>query len=275
MAYETLDVTINDHIAHVTLNRPDNLNAMNSHFFKEIKDAFEKLDRNPAVRAIILSGNGKHFTAGLDLKENGAVMGEKQGDPAREREKLRRHILWLQECFTVIEKANAPVIAAIHGACIGGGIDLISACDIRIATSNTWLCIQEINVAIVADLGTLQRMNGLIPQGILREWALTGRKVTVEETKHYGLINHIEATKEDAIKKATEIATVIAEKSPVAVTGTKRVLLHARDHRVGDGLDYVATWNSGMLLGEDLPNAAMATLKKETPSFKNLLTDEE
>jgi enoyl-CoA hydratase len=275
MAYETLDVTINDHVAHVALNRPDSLNAMNSQFFKDIKDAFETLDRNTAVRAIILSGNGKHFTAGLDLKENDAVMGKKEGDPAREREKLRRHILWLQECFNVIEKANAPVIAAIHGACIGGGIDLIAACDIRVATDDAWLCIQEINVAIVADLGTLQRMNGLIPQGILREWALTGRKIPVEETTRYGLINHVEASKEAVLDKALEIAETIAGKSPVAVAGTKKVLLHARDHTIADGLDYVATWNSGMLLGDDLPKAAMAALQKQVPSFENLLMDEE
>jgi enoyl-CoA hydratase len=273
MAYETLDVTIDGHIAHVALNRPDSLNAMNSRFFKEIKEAFETLDQNTTVRAIILSGNGKHFTAGLDLKENGAVMGSKDGDPAREREKLRRHVLWLQECFNVIEKANAPVISAIHGACIGGGIDLIAACDIRVASSDAWLCIQEINVAIVADLGTLQRVSTLIPQGILREWSLTGRKVSIEETKHYGFVNYVEETREAAIEKAHEIAATIASKSPVTVTGTKKVLLHARDHSVQDGLDYVATWNSGMMLGEDLPKAAMATLSKETAVFDDLLSD--
>ncbi|UTW55215.1 crotonase/enoyl-CoA hydratase family protein [Kordiimonas sp. SCSIO 12610] len=275
MAYETLNVAIDGHVAHVALNRPDKLNAMNSVFFKEIKDAFENLDHDPNVRAIILSGNGKHFTAGLDLKENDAVMGTKDQDPAREREKLRRHILWLQDCFSVIENANAPVIAAIHGACIGGGIDLISACDIRVASSDTWLCIQEINVAIVADLGTLQRMNGLVPQGILREWALTGRKVAVEETQHFGLMNYVEPSKDEALAKAQEIAATIASKSPVAVTGTKKVLIHARDHDVQDGLDYVATWNSGMLLGNDLPKAAMAALKKETPEFENLLVDKD
>ncbi len=273
MAYETLDVTVEGQIAHVALNRPDSLNAMNSIFFKEIKEAFETLDRNHAVRAIILSGNGKHFTAGLDLKENNAIMSTKDGDPAREHEKLRRHIIWLQECFNVIEKANAPVIAAIHGACVGGGIDLIAACDIRVASNDAWFCIQEINVAIVADLGTLQRAGTLVPQGILREWALTGRKVSVDETKQYGFINHIENSKDTALAKAFEIAKTISEKSPVAVAGTKKVLIHARDHSVHDGLDYVATWNSGMMLGDDLPKAAMATLKKETPFFEDLLPD--
>jgi enoyl-CoA hydratase len=273
MAYETLDVTVDEQIAHVALNRPDSLNAMNSNFFKEIKEVFETLDRNPSVRAIILSGNGKHFTAGLDLKENNAIMDNKDGDPAREREKLRRHIIWLQECFHVIEKANAPVIAAIHGACVGGGIDLIAACDIRVASNDAWFCIQEINVAIVADLGTLQRASTLVPQGILREWALTGRKVSVDETKQYGFINHIESSKDTALVKAFDIAKTISEKSPIAVAGTKKILIHARDHSVLDGLDYVATWNSGMMLGDDLPKAAMATLKKETPFFEDLLTE--
>ena len=271
MRFETLEVTKNGPIAHVALNRPKALNAMNHQFFQEIGDAFRALDRDTDIRAIVLSGNGKHFTAGLDLKENASVMAAPEGEAARERERLRRHIKWLQDSFTAIEKVNAPVIAVTHGACVGGGIDLISACDIRVASADTWFCIQEINVGIIADLGTLQRMGSLVPQGILRELALTGRKFASDEAKDIGFLNHVKPSKEDALSEAFEIAQTIASKSPVAITGIKHVLNHARDNSVADGLDYIATWNSGVLIGDDLIKAATAMLQKEEPEFENLL----
>ena len=277
MPYETIDVKIDGPIAHVAMNRPDKLNAMNGAFFSEIGAAFRMLDNNPAVRAVVLSGNGKHFTAGLDLKESASVLGgaSQTDDPARVREKLRRHILWLQDSFTAIDNCRAPVIAAIHGACVGGGIDLIAACDIRLASHDAWFAVQEINVAIVADLGTLQRAPYLLPLGILKELAFTGRKMTVEEAKSHGFINHVHADKAGTLDAALEMAQSIASKSPVAMAGTKAVLNHARDHTVSDGLDYVATWNSGMLLGEDLMKAATATLTRQNASFTDLLASDD
>ncbi len=275
MEFETLDVTIDGHIATVTLNRPEKLNAMNGAMFREIGEAFRWLDAETNARAIVLAGNGKHFTAGLDLKESGAVLGTNDGDPARVREKLRRHVLHLQDCFTALEECRAPVIAAIHGACLGGGIDLVSACDIRVCTTDTWFSIQEINVAIVADVGTLQRAPHLLPNGILRELALTGRKFLAEEASKYGFVNAVEKDRDAAIAKATAIATEIASKSPLAVSGTKAILNHSRDHSIRDGLDYVATWNSGQLLGEDLMKAATAALTRETVSFSDLLESDD
>ncbi|TNE67190.1 MAG: crotonase/enoyl-CoA hydratase family protein [Alphaproteobacteria bacterium] len=274
--YETLTLSIEGHIAHVSLNRPDKLNAMNHAMFHEIGAVFRHLDSDTDVRAIVLSANGKHFTAGLDLKESGSVLGDTGGtDPARVREKLRRHILWLQDCFTALEECRAPVIAAIHGACLGAGIDLTSACDIRVATADTWFAIQEINVAIVADVGTLQRAPYLLPNGILRELALTGRKFTVQEADKYGFVNQIAPDRDAAIAAAMALAAQIASKSPLAVAGTKAVLNHARDHTVADGLDYVATWNSGMLLGEDLMKAASAALTRAEVSFAGLLESDD
>lgn len=275
MTYETLEVSIKDHIAHVAMNRPEKLNAMNGTFFSEIGKAFKALDADPDVRAVVLSGNGKHFTAGLDLKESASVLGAAEGDPARVRDKLRRHILWLQDSFSAIDACRVPVIAAIHGACVGGGIDLIAAADMRIASEDAWFSVQEINVAIVADLGTLQRAPYLLPLGILKELAFTGRKMKTTEARSLGFINHIHPDKEAALEAAFELAGVIASKSPLAVVGTKAVLNHARDHSIADGLDYVATWNSGMLLGEDLMKAATAALTRQEPTFADLLESDD
>ena len=245
MKFETLDVAQDGLIATVTLNRPEKLNAMNGTMFREIGEAFRYIDADTNARAVVLAGSGKHFTAGLDLKESGAVLGAHEGDPARVREKLRRHILHLQDCFTALEECRAPVIAAIHGACLGGGIDLVSACDIRVCTADTWFSIQEINVAIVADVGTLQRAPYLLPNGILRELALTGRKFMADEASKYGFVNAVADDRDAALSKANEIASEIVSKSPLAVAGTKAILNHSRDHTIKDGLDYVATWNSG------------------------------
>jgi len=275
MQFETLDVTTEGAVATVTLNRPSQLNAMNGAMFNEIGQAFRWIDAETDARAIVLAANGKHFTAGLDLKESGAVLGANDGDPARVREKLRRHILHLQDCFTALEQCRAPVIAAIHGACLGGGIDLVSACDIRVCSSDAWFSIQEINVAIVADVGTLQRAPYLLPNGILRELAYTGRKFAAEEASKYGFVNAVADNRDKAIAKATEIANEIASKSPLAVAGTKAILNHSRDHTIDDGLDYVATWNSGQLLGEDLMKAATAALTRETVTFSELLESDD
>jgi len=275
MKFDTLEVNFDGAVAHVTLNRPDKLNAMNGTMFAEIGQAFRWLGDKDGVRAVVLSANGKHFTAGLDLKESGSVLGQNEGDPARVREKLRRHILHLQDCFTALEECRAPVIAAIHGACLGGGIDLISACDMRIAAANAWFTIQEINVAIVADVGTLQRAPYLLPQGILRELAMTGRKFDATEASKYGFVNAVEDDREAAIEAAMIMAKELASKSPLAMAGTKAVLNHSRDHSVKDGLDYVATWNSGQLLGEDLMKAATAALTRESVEFAELLESDD
>ncbi|MCJ9428324.1 crotonase/enoyl-CoA hydratase family protein [Kordiimonas marina] len=274
--YETLTLTVKDAVAHVSLSRPDQLNAMNRAMFREIGEVFRHLDTQSDIRAVVLSGEGKHFTAGLDLKESGeSLFTPGDADPARVREKLRRHILWLQDCFTAIEQCRAPVIAAIHGACLGGGIDLISACDMRVASEDCWFAIQEINVAIVADVGTLQRAPYLLPNGILRELALTGRKFTVQEADKYGFVNAVAPDRGEAIEAAFALAETIASKSPLAVAGTKAVLNHSRDHSVADGLDYVATWNSGMLLGEDLMKAATAALTRQTVTFAPLMESDD
>ncbi len=271
MTYTSLRVEKSDSIATVTLSRPEKLNTMNNAFFKDIEDCFKALDDDASVRAIVLCAEGRLFTAGLDLKEAGQTLGTTDDDPARVRERLRRHTVWLQETFSAIENCRQPVIAAIHSCCIGGGIDLVTACDIRLASADAWFGIQEVNVAIVADLGTLQRAGHILSQGILRELAFTGRKFLADEALTHGFINRIFPDRDAVIAAAQDMANEIATKSPLAVTGTKHVLNHARDHTVKDGLDYVAAWNSGQIIGEDLAKAGMAALSKQQAEFDDLL----
>ena len=269
--YETMLLDVENGVATVTMNRPDRLNAMNHQFFADIKQVFEDLTDMPDVRVAILKGSGRHFTAGLDLKESSGMMMDESGDPARARERLRRHVLWLQDCMSAVEVAPFPVIAAIHGACIGGGVDLTSACDMRVAERSSYFTVQEIQIGIVADIGTLQRLPGLIPPGIVRELAYTGRKYTAEEADKHGFVNAIGESQEDVYAKAQALAEEIAAKTPLAITGIKRNILFTRDNSVKDSLDYVATWNSGMLMGEDVKVAVTASLTKTPATFKDRL----
>ncbi|WP_374765151.1 crotonase/enoyl-CoA hydratase family protein [Yunchengibacter salinarum] len=274
MDFSTLTVERKDSVAHVSLNRPDTLNAFNGQMFNDLWEVFSHFADDTGLRAVVLSGQGKHFTSGLDLKDNAGLFNQ-EGDPARVREKFHRHIKWLQKVMDLIDECPVPTIAAVHGACIGAGVDLIAACDMRLATENAWFSIQEVNVAIVADLGTLQRAPHILPQGILRELAYTGRKFPVKEAARYGFVNGVLDDQATLKQAAFDLADEIAAKSPLAVRGTKRVLNHARDNSIRDGLDYVAAWNSGMLIGEDLMKAAGAALSKGSVSFDDLLDNDE
>ncbi len=271
MSYDTLSLKIENNIARLTLNRPDALNAMNPTFWQDMANAFTQIDDTPEARVVVLDGAGKHFTAGLDLSSFGSVTGDGEVEDARRREKLRRHILELQSSFTAIEQARVPVIAAIHGACIGGGIDLTSACDIRYCADDTFFSIHEINIGLAADVGTLQRLPKLIADGLVRELAFTGRRMMAAEAKSCGYVNETFASKEEMMENVMEIAAEIATKSPLAVHGTKEMLNYAKDHSIADGLNYVATWNASMLLTEDIQKAVTAQQNKTTAEFQDLL----
>ncbi|WND03942.1 crotonase/enoyl-CoA hydratase family protein [Temperatibacter marinus] len=275
MRYETVKITLDGHVGHVALNRPAKLNAMSGLMFEEIGAAVDALCENPEVRAIVLSGGeSKHFTVGLDLKEAAGFLMEQAKDPARHRDRLRRHVKNWQHGLDAADRARVPVIAAIHNACIGGGVDMITACDIRLCTKDSFFSIKEIDVGIVADVGTLQRIGHLLPNGLVRELAYTGREFKAEEAKSYGFVNTVYDTKDDMLEGAFALAKMIASKSPMAMTGTKAVLNHARENSIQSGLEYVATWNSAMLLGDDVQKAAMAMLSKAEVEFENLLSYE-
>ena len=269
MPYSTLAVTVADHIARVELNRPQAFNAMNRAFWGEIRECFRALDDDPAVRVVILSSTGKHFTAGLDLKEFGGVAAT-EGDPGRNREAFRRMVLAMQESFSVIERTRVPVIAAIQGGCIGGGVDMVTACDMRFCSADAFFCVKEIAIGITADVGTLQRLPRLIPDGLARELAYTGRNLPAAAARAAGLVNEVYPDQASLLEGVAAIGRSIAGHSPLAMAGTKEMLNYGRDHSVADGLNYVATWNAAMLVGEDMAEAMRAGREKRPPRFADL-----
>ena len=266
MSGDRIQLRVEEGVAHVELARPDKFNAMDRDMFAAIGDAFRALGRDPAVRAILLSGQGKHFTAGLDL-EYASRQFPPSNDPGRAAEARLRHIEWLQDAFSAVEAARPPVIAAIHGGCIGAGVDLASACDLRVASTDAFFQVAEVDVAITADLGTLQRLGYLLPHGVLRELTFTGRRMAADEAARYGLVNRVEADREAALAAALELARNIAAKSPLAVAGAKRSLNHSRGRPVEEGLRDVALWNAAALVSADLTEAVRARLGKTEPSF--------
>ncbi len=270
MDFETITLETKDGIAHVTLNRPRVRNAMNTDFWREIKTAFETIDRDPKARVAVISSTGPHFTAGLDLSSFGSILAPSDGDEGRRRHALRRLILDLQGCFSAIEACRVPVLAAVQGGCIGGGVDMVSACDMRYCSEDAYFVIKEIDIGMTADVGTLQRLPHLIPEGLVRELAYTGRNMAAPEAQASGLVNAVFADHETLNAAVLEIAASIAAKSPLAVAGTKEMLNYTRDHSVADGLNHIATWNAGMLVTEDLMEAMAANKAKRAPVFKDL-----
>lgn len=278
MKYETLAIETGKAapgVAFVKMNRPQKRNAMNSKFWGECKAAFEALGENGDVRAIVLMGEGKVFTSGLDLSDIGIDLmggGGDGVDVARQALKIKRHVTRMQDAFNAIEKIPQPVIAAIHGACIGGGIDLIAACDIRLASVETVFSIKEVDIGLAADLGTLQRLPRITGnESLLRELAFTGRNFTCVEGQLLGLFSRVLPSPTDTLAAATALAVEIAKKSPVAVAGTKVNLIYSRDHAsVQDGLDYMTTWNMSALQSEDIGRAVQGAMMKETPTFSKL-----
>ena len=270
MHFETLDVSLDGHVATIALNRPDKANAMNEPMWYEIEQAMRWLDETPEARVGILAGRGKYFTSGIDLALLMGI-GQKIEDDCdgRRREKLRRLILRLQDTLTSIERCRKPVLAAIHGACIGGGIDLVTACDMRYCSAEAWFSVREIDVGMTADVGTLQRLPKLIGDGMARELAYTGRKVDGAEAREMRLVNRCFESAEALQAGVAEIARTIAAKSPLAIRGCKEMITYARDHSVADGLNYIATWNAAMLMSKDLFEAGAANMQKREPAFKD------
>lgn len=271
MELETLTLAVDAGIATVTLTRGAQLNTMNAAFWHDVPAAFAAIDADPGVRAVVIASTGRHFTAGLDLGWAGQSLLGSDADAGRSREAFRRHVQMLQETFSVVDRARVPVIACVQGGCIGGGVDFVTACDLRVGTADCFFTVQEINLAIVADVGTLQRIPHLLPQGLIRELAYTGRRFGAAEAKHWGFLNRVEPDHAAALASAHALAAEIAAKSPLAITGIKAVLNHGRDATIAQGLDYVATWNAGMLQGDDLREAMRAQLAKTTPHFADLV----
>ncbi len=266
MGSERISIGRDGAVAHVELAREGKFNAMDHAMFAAIGEAFRSLGADPSVRAILLSGRGRHFTAGLDLQYASSQF-PPSDDPGRAAEARLRHVKWLQDSFSAAEEARPPVIAAIHGGCIGAGVDLATACDIRLASADAFFQVAEVDVAITADLGTLQRLTHLIPEGIVRELAYTGRRMGADEAARLGLVNRVEADRDAVVAAGLELARTIAAKSPLAVAGAKMSLNYSRGRTVEEGLRHVALWNAGALVSADLTEAIRARLGKTEPSF--------
>lgn len=263
-------LTIENKIAHVSMHRPEKANALHASAWQELESVFREISENDAVRVVVLSGGeSKHFCAGIDLEMLMSVVTSDIKCEGRRREQIRKFVLQLQAPINTVELCTKPVIAAIHGGCIGAGVDIVTACDMRYCTNDAYFTVKEIDMGMVADLGTLQRLPKIIPDGIAREMAYTGRKVYGPEAEKYALVNRSYKNKEIMMVEVMKTAELIAQKSPLSVRGSKNILLHARDHNVHDGLQYIAVWNAGMLLSDDLQEAFMAKMQKRTPVYKD------
>ncbi len=265
--YQAFRVELKDRVAHVAINRPEKVNAMNAAFWDEIVEIFRWIDDTEEARVVLLSGEGKHFSAGIDLQLLAQAATQLGADVGRNAERLRRQILKLQASFNAVDNCRKPVIAAIQGYCIGGAIDLIAACDMRYSTVDAQFSIREIDMGMAADVGTLQRLPRIISDGVMRELAYTGRTIDGLEAQRIGLVNQTYADHPALMTAMSELAAVIAAKSPVAIRGTKEMIRYMRDHRVDDGLEYIATWNAAMLQSADLKVAMAAHMSKQKPDF--------
>ena len=269
--YESFKLEIESNIANIILSRPEQLNSMSRKFWVELPEILEEVNRNSEIRVLIISSTGKHFCAGMDLSafDNGVanIPKEKRPDNARIGEALYRSAKELQEYISKLEKIRVPVIAAIHGGCIGGAVDLVTACDIRLATSDAFFCIQEINIGMAADVGTLQRLPRIIPDSKMRELAYTGRRMLADEAKESGLVSDVYDSQEEMVNAAKEMANEIAKKSPIAIYGLKALMNYSRDHTISDSLDFNALWSGAMLSQRDMEEAIKAFVEKREATF--------
>ncbi len=262
---DTLAVAVADRIATVSLLRP----TMPPAFFAECEAAFLHLAADPEVRAVIVRSNAKAFSYGLDLpaafQEHGGLFA---GGTARNRAELLALIRRLQGAFNAVAACPVPVIVAVHGACIGGGLDLASACDVRLASRDAKFSLREVKVAIVADLGSLQRLPPIIGQGRTRELAFTGKTIGAGRAESMGLVNEVFGSHEELHAAAAAMAREIAANAPLTVRGVKDVLDFGKDRSVADGLAYVAAYNAAFLASEDLGEAMAAFMEKREPRFQ-------
>ncbi|MDZ7732011.1 MAG: crotonase/enoyl-CoA hydratase family protein [Acidimicrobiia bacterium] len=275
MGHECFDVSTEGPVAHLRLKRGDEPDTMTPAFWHELPAIVREIDREGSARAIVISSTGRHFSAGMDLGVftggSGGGVGSSTGEQGRRRANLRLGVRELQESFTCLERARVPVLAAVQGGCIGGAVDLVTACDLRYATADAFFCVQEINIGMTADVGTLQRLPKLIPEGVAREWAYTGDRIPAQRAYEVGLVNGVFDDHESLVAGAIEVAQRIATKSPLAIWGTKEMITYARDHSTEDALNYIATWQTGMFQPADMLESFAAKTEKRDPDYDDLL----
>jgi enoyl-CoA hydratase len=268
-------VEVTDKVAHLQMSRPDALNSMIREFWTELPKIVRELDSRGDVRALVVSSTGRHFCAGMDLgvftSGETSLSSDGSEETGRVRARLRQTALMLQDSFTAFEQARMPVLMAIQGGCIGGAVDMVCAADMRYATEDAFFVIQEINIGMTADVGTLQRLPKLIPDGIARELAYTGERMSANRAAEVGLVNRVFATHEEMVTEVLGIARTIASKSPLAIWGTKEMLTYTRDHSVTDSLNHIATWQTGMFQPSDMLESFTAKAEGRDTEYPDLL----
>ncbi len=270
--YKSFNITLENKIAHVQFSRPEAMNSMDKAFWQELPVCMRDIESQTDARVIVISSTGKHFSAGMDLGvfSDSSTMPQSK-DPSRMAEGLRRLVLQLQATLSSLEEIRLPVLTAIQGGCIGGALDLVCAADSRYCTADAYFTIKETELGMTADVGTLQRLPKLIPAGIVKELAFTGRKFSAAEAQQFGLVNRVFDDQQSMLTGVMEIAAQIAQNSPLAVTGCKEMLNYSRDHSVEVSLKYMATWQAGMFRPNDMMKTFQAKAMKTQAQYDDLL----
>jgi enoyl-CoA hydratase len=262
-------LTTEGHVAHLVLSRPEAMNTMHPTFWRELHDILTQLHAEGTARALVMSSTGKHFSAGMDLQTFGSAISMDDAS-AEGRAAIFDLLTDMQHTFTLIEQLRLPVIAAIQGGCIGGAVDMVTACCMRYCSADAFFCVQEINIGMVADVGTLQRLPKLLPMVLVKELAYTGRRLSADKALAWGLVNEVLPTHEAAVAAAMQAAKEIASKPPVAIWGTKQVLHYARDHSVDESLKHMGWLQGAVWSNANVREAITAMKEKREPNFPPL-----
>ena len=263
------DLNIQDHIAHLVLNRPQALNTLDLVFWRELDDVLQDLHQGNQARVLVISSTGKHFSAGMSLDVFGTSVSMDDQSPEG-RAAISDLLAGLQATFTRLENLRIPVIVALHGGCIGGAVDMVTAACLRYASADTFFCIQEINIGMVADVGTLQRLPKLMPMAVVKELAYTGRRLNADKALQHGLVNEIYADQASTLAAAMQAAQEIASKPPIAIWGSKQALHYARDHSTADALQQMGWLQSGIWSNAHVQEAIAAFQNKRSGNFPAL-----
>ncbi len=270
-SYACFDVEIKDNIAHLQMNRPNELNTMNVAFWNELPEIVNEINTQALARVIVISSTGRHFSAGMDLSVFAPKPdADKPADQYVAADAFRCNVKQIQSSFNALEDARMPVLVACHGGVIGGAIDMISAADIRWCTKDAFFTIMETNIAMTADVGTFPRLQRYIPEGWAKQMAYTGMRLTAEKAKEIGLVNDVFDTHEEVLAHVMGVAAEIASKDPLTVTGCKTLINYGRDHNTADTLDYIGVWNASMLPPPRMQEAIKANAEKRPAEFSNL-----
>ena len=271
MTYTSFELNVSDNIAHIILNRPEKRNAMIAEFWAELPEIIRDIDDNAKARVIVISSTGPVFCAGIDIGMfQNDIGGTQDKNHPQYGAGFYLHVKYLQEALSALEQCRIPVLSAVQGGCYGAGVDMITACDMRYGTQDSFITIYEINVGMTADVGTFPRILNHMSEGVVRELAYTGRNMPAEECKDRGLFNEIYADQDTMLSAVMDIAKEIASKPPLAIYGCKRIITYSRDHSTEDSLDNIAIWNMSMLNPSEIMEAIMSGKQKRVGNFQDL-----